>query len=136
MTVTQVSRGRYKSFPSCHNYCTGTFYTSSHSHLSFIHKILAKLLKQMKKKSTFLKILAEQCCLSLENGGDGLNKDKGVVYTGSVESAKDVRVAYVEQEPPMPSDITVADALLGMTSYSSLQSNEMSSKLRWIFKPI
>lgn len=79
------------------------------------------------KKSTLLKILAEECCLSLETGGEQLNKDRGVVYTGNVESAKDVRVAYVEQEPPMPSDITVADALLGMTSYT-LGSAEMSSK--------
>ena len=72
-------------------------------------------------KSTLLKILAETCCPAMEvgKGGKVLNQDDGVVYTGKVEKSRDCRVAYVEQEPPMPSDITVADALLGIVDLSS-----------------
>lgn len=69
-------------------------------------------------KSTFLKILAETCCSSFGRG-KALNQDEGMVYTGRVEKSKDCRVAYVEQEPPMPSDITVGDALLGIVDLSS-----------------
>ena len=91
------------------------------------------MLNKSVKKSTLLKILAEECCLSLENGGDTLNR--GVVFTGNVQSAKDVRVAYVEQEPPMSSDITVADALLGMTTYS-VGSIELSSIKRNVYEAV
>mmetsp|Transcript_17147 Transcript_17147/g.32466 ORF Transcript_17147/g.32466 Transcript_17147/m.32466 type:complete len:754 (+) Transcript_17147:228-2489(+) len=74
-------------------------------------------------KSTLLKILAESTVdadIGKGSGGGGMNminKDEGVVYTGSIEKGKGCKVAYVEQEPATPSDITVADALLGiMTS--------------------
>jgi ATP-binding cassette subfamily F protein uup len=66
-------------------------------------------------KSTFLRILAEAC-------GYGDNNDKArdnVPYTGEIECPKDVTVAFVEQEPPSPSGITVSDALLGVTDTSS-----------------
>jgi ATP-binding cassette subfamily F protein uup len=68
-------------------------------------------------KSTLLKILAESCT-DTDSGGGGkaMNLDDGVVYTGNVEKGKGCRVVYVEQEPPMPSDITVADALLGIVA--------------------
>jgi ATP-binding cassette subfamily F protein uup len=73
-------------------------------------------------KSTLLKILAESTVDAEigKGGGSGgknvINKDEGVVYTGCIEKGKGCRVAYVEQEPAMPSDITVADALLGITT--------------------
>jgi ATP-binding cassette subfamily F protein uup len=60
-------------------------------------------------KSTLLKILAE--CLTTD-GFDTTNQ--GMKYTGQVTSPRDIRVAYVEQEPPMPLDITVGDSLLGI----------------------
>mmetsp|Transcript_6173 Transcript_6173/g.6917 ORF Transcript_6173/g.6917 Transcript_6173/m.6917 type:complete len:736 (+) Transcript_6173:207-2414(+) len=72
-------------------------------------------------KSTLLKILAEACCPDLETGkgGKSMNQDEGVVYTGKVEKSKNCRVAYVEQEPPMPSDVTVEDAILGIVDATS-----------------
>jgi ATP-binding cassette subfamily F protein uup len=60
-------------------------------------------------KSSFLKILAEQT-REITNFGDS-----NYQYTGKVEAARNLRVAHVEQEPPMPSDITVGDALLGIS---------------------
>ena len=44
-----------------------------------------------------------------------------VAYTGEVECPRDVSVVFVEQEPPSPSDVTVSDALLGVTQNN--QSN-------------
>lgn len=70
-------------------------------------------------KSTFLRILAEACC-----GRKG-TWDEGVVYTGQVTSPRDIRVGFVEQEPPMPSDITVADALLGVGGNMEMSGGSM-----------
>ena len=63
-------------------------------------------------KSTLMNILAETCC------SDHVPENESVVYTGKVECPRDIRVAFVEQEPPSPSDVTVADALLGVTTAS------------------
>ena len=60
-------------------------------------------------KSSFLKILAEQT-REITNFGDS-----NYQYTGKVEAARNLRVAHVEQEPLMPSDITVGDALFGVS---------------------
>mmetsp|Transcript_11656 Transcript_11656/g.15350 ORF Transcript_11656/g.15350 Transcript_11656/m.15350 type:complete len:716 (-) Transcript_11656:9-2156(-) len=72
-------------------------------------------------KSTLLRILAEAC-------GYGVStKDEGMVYTGQVTCPRDIRVGFVEQEPPSPSDVSVGDALLGVTSLSensSVQSKQ------------
>lgn len=70
-------------------------------------------------KSTLLRILADVCC---KDQSQASLLDDGVVYTGSITAPRDVRVAFVEQEPPLPSDVTVADALLGITS-SSVEEN-------------
>ena len=62
-------------------------------------------------KSTLLRILAESCCqdtMAVQNDN--------IQYKGSVSSPRNVRVAFVEQEPPMPSDVTVGDALLGVVA--------------------
>jgi ABC transport system ATP-binding/permease protein len=64
-------------------------------------------------KSTFLKILASACC--------GL-EEEGIVYQGRITSPRDVRVGFCEQEPPMPNDVTVGDALLGVGSNMSNDS--------------
>jgi len=93
-------------------------------------------------KSTLLKILAEVCCPLLQldsansSGGGApssskrkLTLNEGVVYNGRVEQAKGLRVSYVEQDPPTPSDITVADALLGIvtTDTTTTEYNKASS---------
>jgi len=70
-------------------------------------------------KSTFLRILAEACGNDGASGGAGsrsgfnLNNDH-ILFTGTVECPKGVSLAFVEQEPPSPSDVTVLDALLGI----------------------
>lgn len=61
-------------------------------------------------KSTLMKILAETCCPDYV-APEGENP---VVYTGSIDVPRGVRYAFVEQEPPSPSDVTVGDALLGV----------------------
>jgi ATP-binding cassette subfamily F protein uup len=63
-------------------------------------------------KSTLMKILAETCCPDYVAPED----DEPTVYTGNVEVPRDVQVAFVEQEPPSPSGVTVGDALLGVVS--------------------
>lgn len=60
-------------------------------------------------KSSFLKILSESC-------RDGDAEETNYRFTGKVNRAKDARVAIVEQEPPMPSDVMVSDAILGIKS--------------------
>jgi ATP-binding cassette subfamily F protein uup len=63
-------------------------------------------------KSTLLKILSESTCTD----GSVDTTDQGMKYTGEITSPRDVRVAYVEQEPQMPLDVTVGDALFGIRS--------------------
>ena len=72
-------------------------------------------------KSTLLKILAETCCT--DRDPSSFSAEEGVMYTGTIECPRDVRVAFVEQEPPSPSDISVADSLLGVVSSASLTNN-------------
>ena len=81
-------------------------------------------------KSTLMKILAETCC------GDEVEQDERgpMTYTGTVELPRDVSVAFVEQEPLSPSDITVADALLGIKSSSSDTSNKNSNSVYQIVR--
>lgn len=66
-------------------------------------------------KSTFLQILAENC-------REGSAIDTNFKYTGKVNRAKDARVAIVAQEPPMPSDVIVSDAVLGIESNNDATS--------------
>lgn len=74
-------------------------------------------------KSTLLKIIAESTTeVDSGRGGKRLNQDEGVVYSGNVEKNRGIKVAYVEQEPPTPSDVTVADALLGIVATGDAQS--------------
>jgi ABC-type transport system involved in cytochrome bd biosynthesis fused ATPase/permease subunit len=62
-------------------------------------------------KSTFLRILAETTCYDTNNVNTA---DMGMKYTGKITYPRNIRVAYVEQEPPLYADVTVADALLGI----------------------
>ena len=50
---------------------------------------------------------------SSSSGINHLNNDH-ILFTGTVECPKGVSLAFVEQEPPSPSDVTVLDALLGI----------------------
>jgi ATPase subunit of ABC transporter with duplicated ATPase domains len=59
-------------------------------------------------KSTLLRIMAMEAA--------DLPDQEDIKYTGQVISSKGIRVAYVEQEPPTPSDVTVGAALLGIHS--------------------
>jgi len=71
-------------------------------------------------KSTFLRILAEASGYATSDSpGNNQNARDNVSYTGTVECPRDIRVAFVEQEPPSPSDVSVSDALLGITAISS-----------------
>jgi len=68
-------------------------------------------------KSSLLKIImAEYYSLQQQQqpSSSSLADDDGLKYTGRITIPRDLRVAYVEQEPPMPGDVTVADALLGI----------------------
>jgi ATP-binding cassette subfamily F protein uup len=69
-------------------------------------------------KSTLMKILAETCCT--DRDPSSFSDDEGVRYTGKIECPKDIRVAFVEQEPPSPTGVTVGDALLGVVSDQSV----------------
>jgi ABC transport system ATP-binding/permease protein len=70
-------------------------------------------------KSTLLKILAECTCV---DGNSVDTANQGMKYTGVVTSPRDIRVAYVEQEPAMRSDVTVGDALLGLGGFEGIES--------------
>lgn len=71
-------------------------------------------------KSTFLRILAEAC--GYIGGGESGRARENIPYKGKVECPRDVKVSFVEQEPPSPSDVTVSDALLGVTHISPSKS--------------
>jgi len=75
-------------------------------------------------KSTLMKILAETCCPDNDSEQD---EREPIVYTGTVECPRDVSVAFVEQEPLSPSDVTVADALLGIKSNDASSSKNSNS---------
>ena len=68
-----------------------------------------------------MKIIAETCCTD-----EDICETESIVYTGEVELPRDISVAFVEQEPLSPSDITVADALLGIKNSSSSTKNSNS----------
>mmetsp|Transcript_41429 Transcript_41429/g.74674 ORF Transcript_41429/g.74674 Transcript_41429/m.74674 type:complete len:632 (-) Transcript_41429:72-1967(-) len=74
-------------------------------------------------KSTLMNILAETCCPDYV----APDEDEIVVYTGNVEIPRGVKVAFVEQEPPMPSGVTVGDALLGVVSATGTSSSKSGS---------
>lgn len=74
-------------------------------------------------KSTLLKILHGSYLDSLPSSGSGggtsqqqQRQETNYRYTGTVRCPKTVRVSMVDQEPPMPSDVTVGDAILGITT--------------------
>jgi ABC-type uncharacterized transport system YnjBCD ATPase subunit len=74
-------------------------------------------------KSTFLRILAEATCLDARLS----TADLGMKFTGKITCPRNVRVAFVEQEPPMLADVTVADALLGMSGDMSTEMKQDKS---------
>lgn len=78
-------------------------------------------------KSTLMKILAEQCCT--DRDPSSFSQDEGVRYTGKIECPKDIRVAFVEQEPPSPGSVTVADALLGVVSEQTVTPGQPSKSV-------
>ena len=96
-------------------------------------------------KSTFLRILAEACggnggasgggaSSSSSSGINHLNNDH-ILFTGTVECPKGVSLAFVEQEPPSPSDVTVLDALLGIIT-TKTTTTELITQLHESFDTI
>ena len=73
-------------------------------------------------KSTLMNILAETCCKDYD-----IDDREPTIYTGTVEVPRDVSVAFVEQEPLSPSDVTVGDALLGIQSTSQNNGGNSNS---------
>jgi ABC transport system ATP-binding/permease protein len=80
-------------------------------------------------KSTFLKILHESYLKGLSTTQQqsqrmmAYREETNYRYTGNVEIPKTVRVSMVDQEPPMPSDVTVGDAILGITKLNEMPSS-------------
>ncbi|KAL7580256.1 hypothetical protein ACA910_012993 [Epithemia clementina (nom. ined.)] len=64
-------------------------------------------------KSTFLRILAT--AVSVDQRSAAIN----FKYDGRITAPRQLRIAYVEQEPAYQSDLTVEDALLGLGSRPS-----------------
>jgi len=85
-------------------------------------------------KSTLMHILAETCCTDYDENTTAQNKREPIVYTGSVECPRDVTVAFVEQEPLSPSDVTVADALLGIKSSQNDPNNNNSKNSNSVYQ--
>ncbi|KAG7343104.1 ABC transporter ATPase [Nitzschia inconspicua] len=82
-------------------------------------------------KSTFLKILHESYLKGTSSSSSdqltAYREETNYKYTGKVEIPKTVRVAMVDQEPPMPSDVTVGDAILGITKLTANVSPSRNS---------
>lgn len=78
-------------------------------------------------KSTLMKILAETCCT--DRDPSTFSDQEAVIYTGKIECPRDIRVAFVEQEPPSPSGVTVADALLGVVSAEANTKGQASKSV-------
>jgi ATPase subunit of ABC transporter with duplicated ATPase domains len=74
--------------------------------------------------------LAETTCYDRTNNNALNTIDMGMKYTGKITYPRNIRVAYVEQEPPLYADVTVADALLGIrgtitTTTSGIEGKEV-----------
>jgi ABC-type cobalamin/Fe3+-siderophores transport system ATPase subunit len=70
-------------------------------------------------KSSFLKIIHEsflkqQSSAPTATAAAAYRDETNYRYTGKVSIPKTVKVSLVDQEPPMPSDVTVGDAILGI----------------------
>jgi len=89
-------------------------------------------------KSTLLKILAAETGAS--GSGSGSDVESGgnvdvplssiIKYNGVIEKGKDCHVVFVEQEPPMSSDVTVSEALLGITQEMKQQQQQKQKQQR------
>lgn len=81
-------------------------------------------------KSTFLKILHESY-LTTNGLESSYSSSTNYKYTGKVQVPKTIRISMVDQEPPLPIDVTVGDSILGITkSICSLEalSNDNNNK--------
>lgn len=59
-----------------------------------------------------------------------------VMYSGAITSPRDVRVAFVEQEPPMPSDVSVGDALLGVVANKNTPTSQTETSSASIYQTV
>jgi ATP-binding cassette subfamily F protein uup len=104
----------------------------SHSFSFSCLLIYVSFISFSKGKSTLLRILAENCALDSQVD----TSNQGMKYTGTITSPRDVRIAYVEQEPPMPEGITVGDALLGITGDRDTSSNTSNKQQQSIYATV
>ena len=91
-------------------------------------------------KSSFLKIIHESYLKQQSSDATSVaayRDETNYQYTGKVAVPKTVRVSLVDQEPPMPSDITVGDAILGIqkkysqgTTAATFNSNNVMDIVR------
>jgi ATP-binding cassette subfamily F protein uup len=79
-----------------------------------------------------LRILAENCALDSQVD----TSNQGMRYTGTITSPRDVRIAYVEQEPPMPAAVTVGDAILGITGGRNDAANTSNKQQQSIYATV
>ena len=79
-------------------------------------------------KSTFLKILHESY-LTTNNLESSYSSSTDYKYSGKVQVPKTIRISMVEQEPPLPAEITVGDSILGITkSATNIRSSSSNNK--------
>jgi len=79
-------------------------------------------------KSTFLKILHESY-LTTNNLESSYSSSTDYKYSGKVQVPKTIRISMVEQEPPLPAEITVGDSILGITkSATGIRSSSNNNK--------
>mmetsp|Transcript_12584 Transcript_12584/g.29471 ORF Transcript_12584/g.29471 Transcript_12584/m.29471 type:complete len:798 (-) Transcript_12584:26-2419(-) len=79
-------------------------------------------------KSTFLKILHESY-LNSNGFVSSYSSSTNYKYTGKVQVPKTVRISMVEQEPPLPADITVGDAILGITETTTSAGSSSNNRM-------
>ena len=77
-------------------------------------------------KSTFLKILHESY-LATHDLESSYSSSTDYKYTGNVQVPKTIRISMVDQEPPLPDDVTVGDSILGITKSTSSVGTTLSN---------
>ena len=77
-------------------------------------------------KSTFLKILHESY-LTANDLESSYSSSTNYKYTGKVQVPKTIRISMVDQEPPVPADVTVGDSILGINKATGSIGSASSS---------
>ena len=78
-------------------------------------------------KSTFLNILHESYLTTNDLESSYLSSTN-YKYTGKVQVPKTIRISMVDQEPPVPADVTVGDSILGITKATTSIGSPSNNK--------